>query len=129
MIDLPANREVKRALAVKMILLDFKTEDICELLNVSAAFVSKWKLNHHQLEAGGLTIGGLNRRLEEKAAGSRWFAPRAERPSGGLKPPTDTQPPPAGSWWVDYRRAKPPTGRESGWKPVVGTTRAERPSG
>jgi hypothetical protein len=49
------------------------------------------ELNHHQLEAGGLTIGGLNRRLEEKAAGSRWFAPRAERPSGGLKPPTDNQ--------------------------------------
>ena len=48
-------------------------------------------LNHHQLKAGGLTIGGLNRRLEEKAAGSRWFAPRAERPSGGLKPPTDNQ--------------------------------------
>ncbi len=38
-----------------------------------------------------MTIGGLNRRLEEKAAGSRWFAPRAERPSGGLKPPTDNQ--------------------------------------
>lgn len=51
------------------------------------------KLNHHQLEAGGLLIGGLNRRLEEKAAGSRWFAPRAERPSGGLKPPTDNQNP------------------------------------
>ena len=32
-----------------------------------------------------------NRRLEEKAAGSRWFAPRAERPSGRLKPPTDNQ--------------------------------------
>ncbi|MBK8534636.1 MAG: hypothetical protein IPL59_05665 [Candidatus Competibacteraceae bacterium] len=43
-----------------------------------------------------MTIGGLNRRLEEKAAGSRWFAPRAERPSGGLKPPTDNQ-------WVCWR--------------------------
>ena len=32
-IDLPANLEVKRALAVKMILFDFKTEDICALLN------------------------------------------------------------------------------------------------
>jgi hypothetical protein len=53
--------------------------------------ISYRKLNHHQLKAGGLTIGGLNRRLEEKAAGSRWFAPRAERPSGGLKPPTDNQ--------------------------------------
>lgn len=43
-IDLPANLEVKRALAVKMILFDFKTEDICALLNVSDAFVSKWKI-------------------------------------------------------------------------------------
>jgi len=43
-IDLPANLEVKRALAVKMILFDFKTEDICALLNVSASFVSKWKI-------------------------------------------------------------------------------------
>jgi hypothetical protein len=41
--------------------------------------------NHHHLEAGGLAIGGLNRRLEEKAAGSRWFVPWAECPSGGLK--------------------------------------------
>src|SRR5512144_1875641 len=43
-IDLPANLEVKRALAVKMILFDFKTEDICALLNVSDSFVSKWKI-------------------------------------------------------------------------------------
>jgi hypothetical protein len=43
------------------------------------------KLNNHQLKAGGLKIGGLNRRLKEKAAESRWFAARAERPSGGLK--------------------------------------------
>ncbi len=45
------------------------------------------RLNNHQLKAGGLTIGGLNRRLKDKAAESRWFEPRAERPSGGLKPP------------------------------------------
>ena len=34
-IDAPENLEVKRALAVKMFLADFKTEDICNLLNVS----------------------------------------------------------------------------------------------
>jgi hypothetical protein len=33
-IDLPANLEVKRALAIKMILFDFKTEDMCALLKV-----------------------------------------------------------------------------------------------
>ena len=42
-IDSLENLEVKRALAVKMFLLDFKTEDICKLLNVSDSFVSKWK--------------------------------------------------------------------------------------
>jgi len=61
---------------------------VCGLLKTVHNIIN---LNHHQLKAGGLTIGGLNRRLEEKAAGSRWFAPRAERPSGGLKPPTDNQ--------------------------------------
>ena len=53
-IDLPENLEVKRALAVKMILFDFKTEDICALLNVSEAFVSKWKI---RFESGA---GGTN---------------------------------------------------------------------
>ena len=38
-INSPANLEMKRALAVKMILLDFKTEDICALLNVSNSFL------------------------------------------------------------------------------------------
>ena len=56
MIDLPANREVKRALAVKMILLDFKTEDICTLLNVSASFVSKWKIKFENEGAEALKL-------------------------------------------------------------------------
>ena len=56
MIDLPANREVKRALAVKMILFDFKTEDICGLLNVSASFVSKWKIKFENEGAEALRL-------------------------------------------------------------------------
>jgi putative transposase len=43
-IDSSENLEVKRALAVKMIILGFKTEDICALLNVSDSFISKWKV-------------------------------------------------------------------------------------
>ena len=43
-IDSSANLEVKRAMAVKMITSNFKTEQICDLLNVSPAFVSKWKI-------------------------------------------------------------------------------------
>lgn len=38
------NLEIKRALAVKMTLLGFKTKDICALLEVSDSFVSKWKI-------------------------------------------------------------------------------------
>src|SRR5512135_3801501 len=56
MIDLPANREVKRALAVKMILFDFKTEAICALLNVSDAFVSKWKIRFENEGAAALKL-------------------------------------------------------------------------
>ena len=41
-IDSPENLEVKRALAVKMFILDYRTQDICKLLNVSDSFVSKW---------------------------------------------------------------------------------------
>ena len=56
MIDLPANREMKRVLAVKMILLDFKTEDICALLNVSNSFVSKWKIRFENEGAEALKL-------------------------------------------------------------------------
>jgi len=55
-IDLPANLEMKRALAVKMILFDFKTEDICALLNVSDAFVSKWKIRFENEGAEALKL-------------------------------------------------------------------------
>ena len=55
-IDLPANLEAKRALAVKMILFDFKTEDICALLNVSDSFVSKWKIRFENEGAEALKL-------------------------------------------------------------------------
>jgi putative transposase len=55
-IDLPANLEVKRALAVKMIIFDFKTEDICALLNVSDSFVSKWKIRFENEGADALKL-------------------------------------------------------------------------
>ena len=55
-IDSPANLEMKRALAVRMILFDFKTEDICALLNVSDAFVSKWKIRFENEGAEALKL-------------------------------------------------------------------------
>ena len=55
-INSPANLEMKRALAVKMLLFDFKTEDICALLNVSHAFVSKWKIVFENKGADALKV-------------------------------------------------------------------------
>ena len=55
-IDAPESLEVKRALAVKMFLLDFKTEDICKLLNVSDSFVSKWKIIYENEGASALKV-------------------------------------------------------------------------
>ena len=55
-IDSPENLEVKRALAVKMFLFDFKTEDICTLLNVSDSFVSKWKIMYENEGASALKV-------------------------------------------------------------------------
>jgi putative transposase len=48
--------EIKRALAVKMILHDFMTKDICALLDVSDSFVSKWKTIYENEGADGLRL-------------------------------------------------------------------------
>jgi hypothetical protein len=53
-IDAAEGREIKRAIAVKMVLLGFKTKDICDLLEVSDAFVSKWKIIYEN--EGGLRL-------------------------------------------------------------------------
>jgi putative transposase len=55
-IDSSAGLEIKRALAVKMTLYDFKTNDICALLNVSDSFVSKWKIIYENEGAKGLRL-------------------------------------------------------------------------
>ena len=55
-IDAAEGREIKRAIAVKMVLLGFKTKDICDLLEVSDAFVSKWKIIYENEGASGLRL-------------------------------------------------------------------------
>jgi putative transposase len=55
-IDAPEGREIKRAIAVKMVILDFKTKDICDLLEVSNSFVSKWKTIYENEGASGLWL-------------------------------------------------------------------------
>ncbi|WP_169250406.1 helix-turn-helix domain-containing protein [Candidatus Competibacter phosphatis] len=39
-----------------MVLLGFKIKDICDLLEVSDAFVSKWKIIYENEGAGGLRL-------------------------------------------------------------------------
>jgi len=55
-IDDPECREAKRALAVKMVLMNFETKDICKLLNVSDSFVSKWKIIYENEGASALEL-------------------------------------------------------------------------
>lgn len=52
-IDAPEGREIKRAIAVKMVVLGFKTKDICDVLDVSDSFVSKWKTIYENEGADG----------------------------------------------------------------------------
>ena len=49
-------REVKRALCVKMALSSLPVSQICELLNVSASFVSKWRGIYKAQGATGLGL-------------------------------------------------------------------------
>ena len=55
-IDAPEGREIKRAIAVKMNALGFKTTDICDVLEVSDSFVSKWKTIYENEGAGALRL-------------------------------------------------------------------------
>ncbi|MGE0086372.1 MAG: transposase [Desulfococcaceae bacterium] len=52
-----AGREIRRSLAVKMSLKGFETKDICELLNVSDSFVSKWNIIYENRGADALLLG------------------------------------------------------------------------
>jgi putative transposase len=55
-IDVPECLEARRSLVVKMFLMNFETKDICELLNVSDAFVSKWKIIYENEGASALEL-------------------------------------------------------------------------
>ena len=70
-------REVKRALCVKMSLGLLPVSQICGLLNVSAAFVSKWRGIYEAQGAEGLGLGyGGGQSLltpEQRAAVIAWI--------------------------------------------------------
>lgn len=57
MIGSQEGRGIKRALAVKMSLRGLKTEDICQVLGVSDAYVSKWKTIYQTRGVEALELG------------------------------------------------------------------------
>ena len=70
-------REVKRALCVKMSIGLLPVAQICGLLNVSAAFVSKWRGIYEAQGAEGLVLGYAGSqsllRAEQRAAVIAWI--------------------------------------------------------
>lgn len=50
-------REVRRALCVKMALSEMATSQICEMLNVSQPFVSKWRMKYEAEGREALLLG------------------------------------------------------------------------
>ena len=55
-INSSASLEIKRALAVKMVMCNLKPKEISFLLNVSEGFVSKWKVIFENKGAKGLRL-------------------------------------------------------------------------
>ena len=49
-------REVKRAVCVKMALNEMPTSQVCEMLNVSPQYVSKWRSTYHAGGAAALLL-------------------------------------------------------------------------
>lgn len=53
----PDPRELKRALAVKLVMQNYPYREIQKILNVSIGFISKWKQTFESLGVNGLTLG------------------------------------------------------------------------
>lgn len=56
MMAFPEGREIKRVIAVKMIIQGFEVKDICSLLGVSDSYVSKWKIIYENEGARALRL-------------------------------------------------------------------------
>ncbi len=74
-------REVKRALCVKMVLGSMPVVQICEILNVSAPFVSKWRGLYEAQGAQSLALGYAGSEgyltAEQKAEVIAWIQTQA----------------------------------------------------
>lgn len=70
-------REVRRAVCVKMAVSEIPTSQICEVLNVSQPYVSKWRMKYEAAGAEALHLGYpgsasyLN--AEQRAEVLRWI--------------------------------------------------------
>lgn len=53
----PDPRELKRALAVKLVIQDYSYREIQKILNVSIGFISKWKQIFESQGVSGLNLG------------------------------------------------------------------------
>jgi putative transposase len=53
----PDARELKRAIAVQMVLKGYKHREIGESIGVSSGFISKWTRQYEQLGVPGLRLG------------------------------------------------------------------------
>lgn len=51
------SREVKRAIAVKMVLEEYSYEEICKLLGVGKPYISIWKNKYLEAGVKGLNLG------------------------------------------------------------------------
>ncbi len=57
LVDAHDTREYKRGLVIKLLLEDHFVEDICALLDVTPAFVSKWRIRFKDTGLDGLKLG------------------------------------------------------------------------
>lgn len=55
--DARDTREYKRGLVIKLLLEDHFVEDICALLDITPAFVSKWRIRFKDTGLDGLKLG------------------------------------------------------------------------
>lgn len=73
----PESREVKRALSVKMVQQGITPRQVCQVLNVSPQYVSKWRVQYERGGAASLRLAYLGSQgylsPEQRAAVTQWI--------------------------------------------------------
>jgi putative transposase len=85
----PEPRELKRALAVQMVMQDYTYYEIGDVLGVSVGFISKWKQHYEQQGIVGLYLPHQGSRayltLEQRQAVLSWLQQKNEWNLGELQ--------------------------------------------